>query len=75
MEKKLEFNGVTYPIKEYNGYIFATENLFNDLTDTSGELVSEKAEETDNLIAFYYEEEEFNTSTPKELFEIWDQHS
>lgn len=72
----IEYNGTQFPTKSQNGYTFATEELFTALTDkSSGDFLDSAAEEIDNKIAFYFDNEDFTENTPKQLLEIFNQHS
>ena len=71
----VKYDGKEYPIKKYNGYLFATETLFNELINEGDEFKNQDAENIDNSIAFYFEKDEFHSNNPKQLFKIWNRHS
>lgn len=57
-----------YPTKEHDGYVFATDALYNAISDGHGGIIDE---DVDNQIAFYFDEETFNSKTAEELYEIF----
>lgn len=68
-DERINVNGVAYGIKYHNGYRFSSDRLFNAIEGT------ENFDKVDDMIAYYFEDEVFNTHTSKKLFEIFDRHS
>lgn len=70
------YNGKQFPIKECNGYRFATDALFNELWDDSiHNFKDDEAVVIDMTIAFYFDEEEFNNNDAATLLHIYNSHS
>jgi len=66
----LTFNGKDFHFKFYQGFLFATEELADEIYDEStGLAVSEAAEKLDNNISFYFDEDDFYSKSGKELYE------
>lgn len=66
----LTFNGKEFHFKFYQGFLFATEELADEIYDEStGLAVSVEAEKLDNNIAFYFDEDDFYSRSGKELYE------
>lgn len=57
-----------FPTKEFKGYTFATDELFNAISDAHGNVIDE---DVDNQIAFYFDEETFISKTAEELYDIF----
>lgn len=68
-DENVTLNGVAYGIKCHNGYRFSSDSLFSAIEYTEG------FEEIDDTIAYYFEDEVFDSHTSKKLFEIFDRHS
>lgn len=64
----ITFNGKKYPYKEYNGYRFSVESFAKVLLPNDEDFVSDEAEEIVSTIAYFFEDEEFETMTAKELY-------
>lgn len=68
----IRYKNARYPIKEWDGYTFSVEPLaFALMNDEFSNFASDEAESIDNRIAFYFEEEFFDRSSPEELSETW----
>lgn len=63
------FDGTLYPVKEFDGYRFAPASLAEVLLDIDGGFVSPAAERLDATIAYYFDNPEFDASTPEQLFQ------
>lgn len=69
------YRGGEYEIKQFNGYKFAPHKLFVAITDQEAEFLDSEAEDIDNHIAYFFEDEEFAENSGENLFEIFNQHS
>lgn len=69
------YRGGEYEIKEFNGYFFAADSLFAAITHEDGEPLDGEAEDIDNRIALFFDDEEFAENSGENLFEIFNQHS
>jgi glutamine cyclotransferase len=72
MNNTINFRGETYQVKSHNGYVFATETLGDLLAELNFE---GDAEELDNQIAYYFDDDTFNEKTAEELYAEFDAHS
>ena len=62
-------SGIPYEVKEHDGYRFASESLYRAIENTAD------FEDIDNTIAYYFEEDVFESNTGEALYEIYDRHS
>lgn len=68
----ITYNGESYEIKWYAGFLFATEHLHDVLIgDETGLPVSDEAELLDEKIAYYFDIEDFNGRDGKELYDAY----
>ena len=70
----ITYNGIEYPTKRFNGYVFASDDLFMAISDPHGEILDD-AVDIDRQIAFFFEKEEFDAMTGEELYWEFDSHS
>ena len=70
-----EYDGKEYPIKYYGGYLFATEELADAMLNEDGEGKDSKARNMDERIAYYFDEDDFEGKTGKELYEEYNKNS
>lgn len=68
----LTYEGEEYKIKWYQGYLFATEELADVLLDNNGDYVSDKAQEIDERIAYYFDTADFDGKSGSELFKAYE---
>ena len=69
----ITYNGKTFDIKWYQGYLFATEELAAVIMDDdTGLAVSDEAEKLDEKIAYYFDEDDFYGKDGKELYELYE---
>lgn len=69
------FNGSLYQIKEHLGLRFASMSLHGALFTGGDEPVSDTASEIDDMIAFYYDDDQFINTSAEELhrkYELFD---
>lgn len=70
------YKGVSYHVKKSsNGLVFASETLFDAITDSEGNFIDEEAEDIDELVAFFFEEDEFLSLDSEGLFDVFNKHS
>ena len=84
---QIEFDGGFYPVKNYRGLVFASEELgsklFNPDVDKNSEFeteidsvyVSETANDVADGIAYFFDKETFDENTAEQLYTIFDNHS
>jgi len=84
---QIEFDGGFYPVKNYRGLVFASEELgsklFNPDVDKNSEFeteigsvyVSEAANDIADGIAYFFDKETFDENTAEQLYTIFDNHS
>jgi len=70
-----EYNGEQYPIKWYGGILFATEELADAMLDDDGIGKDSKAQNMDEKIAYYFDDDDFVGKTGEELYQEFDAHS
>ena len=67
---KIIHKDIEYDIKWYQGYIFSTNKLSDDIMDNdTGLPVCEISERIDNVIAYYFDEPDFYGKDGKELYQ------
>jgi hypothetical protein len=71
------YNGKDYEIKSFNGYHFASEELFNAMLEDYGDESDFEGEafNIDSQIAFFFTPEEFEFLSAEEMYIDYDNHS
>lgn len=69
----ITFRGKQYPIKFYYGFLFASDELEEQIYDyDTGVAVDDEAERIDDMIACYFDRSSFNHMDGKELYEAFE---
>lgn len=66
----LQYNGKEYHMKFYQGYLFGTVALADDIIGQDDGLpINDDAEKIDENVAYYFDEDDFYGYSGKELFD------
>lgn len=75
----ITYQGIEYPTKTFNGYIFASTKLWKVIINKLGILIGQEkcveACDIESQVAFFFDDEEFESMTPEELYNDYDRHS
>ena len=68
----INYKGVEYPTKKFNGYVFASHSLWVAISRELGIYINDtqtdEAVNIDKQIAFFFDNEEFDSMTAEELY-------